>query len=276
MIFVLKISNETTAWYPGDLNRMFERIVNDPNTTNRYKITVLSRPFSETKDTTRQDEFEPVEQKSNGHDDTDTNDIDGPWVVVVDNFLNETEANRLIALGASAGYQRSTDVGSVLENGEFDEVVSLYRTSTNAWCNTDECYDDPIANEIYNRIEALTGLPYENYESFQLLQYTQGQFYGIHHDYIDEEADRSQGVRILTVFLYLNDVQEGGGTNFPKLNITVQPVLGRALIWPSVFSRQPHIMDSRTFHQALPVTGENEVKYGANVWIHQRALNDNC
>jgi hypothetical protein len=39
-----------------------------------------------------------------------------------------------------------------------------------------------------------------------------------HHDYIEHDIERPQGVRILTVFLYLNDVEEGGGTNFPLLN----------------------------------------------------------
>jgi hypothetical protein len=31
----------------------------------------------------------------------------------------------------------------------------------------------------------------------------------IHHDYIDHDLNRAQGVRILTVFLYLNNVEEG-------------------------------------------------------------------
>jgi tRNA nucleotidyltransferase (CCA-adding enzyme) len=34
-----------------------------------------------------------------------------------------------------------------------------------------------------------------------------------HHDYIAHNIDRQQGVRILTVFLYLNDVVGGGGTS---------------------------------------------------------------
>lgn len=44
-----------------------------------------------------------------------------------------------------------------------------------------------------------------------------GQFYNVHHDYIKYQLDRFEGVRILTMFLYLNDVEEGGGTNFPHL-----------------------------------------------------------
>jgi prolyl 4-hydroxylase len=70
------------------------------------------------------------------------------------------------------------------------------------------------------------------------------------------------------VYLYLNDVEEGGGTNFDKLNITVMPKRGRALIWPSVLNDEPGAKDSRTTHQALPV--EKGIKYGANAWFHIR------
>lgn len=72
----------------------------------------------------------------------------------------------------------------------------------------------------------------------------------------------------MTVFFYLNDVEEGGGTNFPGLSITVQPKRGRALIWPNVMDQNPDAMDGRTIHQVLPVI--KGVKYGANAWVHQR------
>lgn len=92
--------------------------------------------------------------------------------------------------------------------------------------------------------------------------------YEVHHDYIDLEIERQQGVRILTVYLYLNEVEAGGGTNFPELNLTVMPKRGRALFWPSVTDQNPSRTDTRTEHQALPV--EQGVKYGANFWYHLR------
>jgi len=79
---------------------------------------------------------------------------------------------------------------------------------------------------------------------------------------------RISGSRILTVFLYLNDVEEGGGTNFPRLDLTVTPKLGRVVLWPSVLDDDPHSRDDQTHHQALPVT--KGIKYGANAWFHQR------
>ncbi len=50
-----------------------------------------------------------------------------------------------------------------------------------------------------------------------------------------------------------NDVEAGGGTNFPDLDITVMPKRGRVLIWPSVLDGDPNMEDERTSHQALPV-----------------------
>tara|TARA_B110001452_G_scaffold37928_1_gene29014 strand:+ start:1211 stop:1627 length:417 start_codon:yes stop_codon:yes gene_type:complete len=95
-------------------------------------------------------------------------------------------------------------------------------------------------------------------------------FYKRHSDYIEGDQYRAQGVRIYTIFMYLNDVDEGGGTRFtdlPQGNVTFQPARGKAILWPSVKHDDPHIIDPRTHHEALPVTkGE---KFGANFWIHQ-------
>jgi prolyl 4-hydroxylase len=241
---------------------MFERIISDPNITNKYPLTILSRPSSE-------DEEEDDEENDE--------ESGGPWVILLDNFINDTEAQRLIELGATVGYKRSKDLGiKSEETGEYNSKVSERRTSMNAWCNTDECENDPITITFFDRIEQLTNIPMINSEAIQLLRYEYGQFYLPHHDYIADDYDRIQGVRMLTVYLYLNNVTQGGGTNFPELDLTVQPIQGRALIWPSVYNDRPHIKDPRTRHQALPVDGINEIKYGANIWIHQREYHSDC
>jgi prolyl 4-hydroxylase len=110
------------------------------------------------------------------------------------------------------------------------------------------------------------GIPANNSEDLQLLRYEKGQFYRTHHDYIPHQVDRQCGPRILTFFLYLSDVEAGGGTNFPNLGITVMPKRGRALLWPSVLNSNPLKKDGRFMHQALDV--EDGVKYAANAWIH--------
>jgi prolyl 4-hydroxylase len=245
--------NEKSAWYaPNDLNEMFLSILEQ----DIYSITVLSRPSL---------------IKANEDDDV-TPSEDAPWVLQIDDFLSAEEAATLIQLGADLGYVRSTETGDQDESGQQSSEVSRRRTSTNAWCDTEECNAHPVMLNLYERITNLTQVPSDHSEPLQLLRYEVGQFYKVHHDYVDIEVQRQQGVRIFTFFFYLNTMEEhgGGGTRFPLLNLTVHPVRGRALLWPNVLNHAPNLPDDRTAHQALVV--ERGVKYGANAWYHQRVL----
>ena len=241
--------SEPEALRPGDLNKMFERILYDEY-YQRYEPIAVSMPNP------------TEEQKEKGI-------IDGPWVIVFDNFLTFEECDRLIDLGAIEGYEVSTDVGRKKFDGTYASSVTSCRTSTSAWCKT-KCYDDVVAKRVSARIENITGIPEPNAEYLQLLRYEPGQYYDYHthHDYISHDIEWPAGVRTLTVFLYLNDVDAGGETEFPRLGFKVHPQKGRAVIWPSVLNENPNAKDGRTEHCALPV--EEGIKYGGNAWIHQK------
>lgn len=171
----------------------------------------------------------------------------------------------LINYGMKNGFKRSTDQGEANEMGEVTKKYSTSRTSTNAWCQG-FCAMDPLVQRITERIVNVTGVPKSHYEEFQVLQYEVGQEYKKHHDMNPSNVGRVGGVRILTFFLYLSDVEEGGGTEFPDLGITVKPKRGRAVLWPSVLDKYPEKQDVLTMHAALPV--EKGTKYAANHWIH--------
>ena len=69
--------------------------------------------------------------------------------------------------------------------------------------------------------------------------------------------------------MYFSDVEEGGETFFPRLNVSVKPQKGSALLWPSVRNRSPNSeIEDLTIHAALPV--KKGVKFAANSWIHLR------
>ena len=255
------------ALKPGDLNKMFERIVatapgNRTLTAEEreqlaseeipeYVVTILSRP-SDLPAT----EVSIVKDRSLP-----------PWVITFDNFLTPEECEKMIELGYKYEYKRSEDVGPLKFDGSHDAYKSEGRTSENAWCSTRHgCRHEEVPTRIHDRMAKVMGIPPENSEDLQILKYEVGQFYKTHHDYIPHQKDRQCGPRILTFFIYLSDVEAGGGTNFPDLDLTVMPKKGRALLWPSVLDSDPLKIDDRMRHQALPV--EKGTKFAVNGWIH--------
>jgi prolyl 4-hydroxylase len=215
---------------PGDLNRMFESII--PRFQKRYAINILSR---------------------------------SPYVVTIDDFLSGEEVRALTK--HVDGWERSTDTGQLNALGASGKKLSTGRTSSNAWC-AGQCESHPVVTNIYNKIAEITKVPRSYYETFQVLRYEIGQKYEVHHDNGQQSQtnENSSGPRILTFFLYLSDVDEGGETTFPALGLSVQPKRGRALLWPSVLNEDVLKNDGRTLHEAKPVIRGR--KFAANTWIH--------
>lgn len=250
--------NAEDVFGPGDLDKMFELASDITGPYKHFDPVVHSHPKT----------FNRRGKIKYGEDPT----YDGPWIVTFESFLDDEESDRLIELGGAKGYERSTDVGAKKADGTYDKHESTSRTSTNAWC-IDECFDDPISKRVNAKIENVTGVPDINNENLQLLNYRPGQFYRKHHDFIPHHTKRQCGPRILTFFLYLNDVEAGGATNFPMLlrkkgGLKVFPKKGKAVLWPSVLDSDPNAKDFRTEHEAMDVI--EGVKYGANAWIHLR------
>lgn len=114
-------------------------------------------------------------------------------------------------------------------------------------------------------------------EPFQILRYQPGQFYKVHHDQ-NSGLFTPQGARVYTFFMYLNDVDEGGGTRFADLGVTVPARKGSAVLWPSVMNEDPDRDEPLTNHEGLPP--RSGIKFASNVWIHnydyRTPANKNC
>ena len=54
-------------------------------------------------------------------------------------------------------------------------------------------------------------------------------------DHVDV-GDSISARRFLVFFVYLNDVDFGGETEFPDLNLTISPVCGTMLVFPSIWT----------------------------------------
>ena len=130
----LDLPDNPAIWKPGDLNNMFQGIVE-----TYPQVTILSRD---------------------------------PWIVSIDNFLTVSETDRLIQWGHHYGYERSYGIGQVIDQDthQAQGVVSADRTSQNIWCQQ-ECFEDAIVQGVFDKLQALTGIPTENAEAIQLLKY---------------------------------------------------------------------------------------------------------
>ena len=188
-------------------------------------------------------------------------------------------------MSAKEGYERSVlEEEWYLDEEEVEKEKAsedAYRTSSNSWCNGN-CYNgkfslisfcinltryihfylyltkpctfaDPVAKRVMQKIENATGIPERNSEYLQLLRYVPGNYYKEHHDYIDGQDVENPGPRMITFFLYLNDVESGGGTRFTDIygddslvHIDVQPKKGRALVWPSTLSEDLDLRGERS------------------------------
>ena len=74
------------------------------------------------------------------------------------------------------------------------------------------------------------------------------------------------GQRVLTCLFYLSDVDEGGGTCFPELNLNVKPEIGRLIIFHNTRLGSSIDRDPRLLHGGLPVlAGE---KWACSFWFH--------
>lgn len=183
-------------------------------------------------------------------------------VAVIDHFITPDECADLIDRAATQ-MQRATvslDDASAVVPG---------RSGENCWL---WYQDDAQVREIGERVARLVGIPLENAEAFQVLRYGPGSEYRAHYDAYDLGTARGRrccrrgGQRVVTALLYLNSVEEGGETAFPRLGVKVAPALGRLVVFNNVDENQgrPH---PSSLHAGMPVLqGE---KWAGNFWFHQ-------
>ncbi|XP_054712442.1 prolyl 4-hydroxylase subunit alpha-1-like isoform X2 [Uloborus diversus] len=195
-----------------------------------------------------------------------------PLVVQFHNLLTEgqTDLLRQIAEPKLARSMVQADKGS--------EVVSVSRTSQNAWVGPK---DHPLMARVYKLVESVTGLSTDvdegHAEIVQIANYGMGGHYTPHFDYllVDKEPEEIQyvhpkeldaGDRTATLMFYLSDVTRGGATVFPKAGGSVWPKQGSAVFWYNL--KKSGGPDTLTLHGACPVAIGS--KWVANFWIREK------
>lgn len=130
---------------------------------------------------------------------------------------------------------------------------------------------DVVMAYVSNTMAGLAGVPPRHSEPLAVLRYTPGQEYKPHMDYLvvsgtGEPMQSRGGQRVVTAFVYLSDVEQGGETDFPELKATIKPASGRAVKFYNLDAQgAPNPL---TLHAGCPVLqGE---KWLATFWFRQR------
>ena len=188
-----------------------------------------------------------------------------PLIAYRDDMISVQDCADFIAL-AKDRMTRSVVVGGKVSPG---------RTSTVAWIPH---AITPRFHEIAKGIASMVGLPLSHAENFQVIHYQQGAQYRAHYDAFDLQTHRGVrtlqrgGQRIATTLCYLNTVEEGGATRFPKLDLDIVPRPGRLVLFNNCAA---HTMerDDLSLHAGSPVkAGE---KWAFNLWFRQYPVSYN-
>jgi len=175
-----------------------------------------------------------------------------------DNILSQNECNMIIEMA-----KPKITKSEVLSKERFHPG----RTSSHIFLSP----NDQLLEKIDNIVYSYLGIPKENYENLQVVNYKSTEKYDAHYDACDPNEEICQddiktrgGLRYATFIFYLNDNFTGGETGFPKRNIMTKPKTGKAVLFFNLNDDNTDRRD-KSFHAGLPPnTGE---KWMCNKWI---------
>ncbi|WP_420828144.1 2OG-Fe(II) oxygenase [Cytobacillus citreus] len=185
--------------------------------------------------------------------------IDKPYILYLDNVLSYDECNQLIELS-----KNRLEPSQIIDTYSGERKLAPGRTSKGAYYKVNE---NNFISKIENRIAEITNHPIINGEGLQVLNYELGEEYKAHFDYFPSGQIQLEngGQRIATFLMYLNDVEEGGETIFPKIGLSIVPKKGTALYFH--YGNNKGQVDRLSLHSSVPVTkGE---KWVSTKWIRE-------
>lgn len=178
---------------------------------------------------------------------------------LVENFFDQAECARLMAIIDRVARPSTT----------YDADYSTgFRTSYSG----DVDPYDPFIRKIQRRIDRLLDINPTYGETIQGQRYQQGQQFKPHTDWFPADSPSWQhekvraGQRAITAMAYLNPVEAGGATDFPRLGIAIDPRPGMLLVWNN--ADQNGVPNPWTLHGGMPVA--RGVKYVITKWYRTR------
>ena len=238
--------NSQPSFQSGELNSFFERKRAGDEWTE-YEPIFVSYPNAEKKE-----------------------NKDDPYVVLLQNFLSEEEANHLQSLGSEIGWERASS-------------VSLEPHDTATCHHSDQCNKDTIYQQIMLRISSLTNSSISHLTPMEMVEYQSSKPQREKQQRLNNLPYNSEvssfwmpaGSRVLSIFCFLSDGSAekeggsgGGGIGFPYLDwLSIRPKKGMAVVWPNVRNRNLLESDPLTSVEYFPLHGEEGkgLLFGAKV-----------
>ncbi len=141
----------------------------------------------------------------------------------IEQFLSPEECAALLPIIDAHGERSTTTEGDEVRTNEL-------RTSDSA--NLGEL-GDPLVADIDERICRYMGIHWSHGEGLQAQSYEVGEEFKQHFDFNSETSKLVEdiGQRTWTFMIFLNEVEQGGETEFPRLGIQYTPRQGSAIVW---------------------------------------------
>jgi prolyl 4-hydroxylase len=185
-----------------------------------------------------------------------------------------TDRAEIFAIGSFLTAEECAHLTAMIDRVAKPSIV--YEAETNAQYRTsysgDVDRDDFFVRMIDRRICDLLGLDDAWGEPAQGQRYLPGQEFHPHYDWFDTAGsywplERGRGgQRSWTAMAYLNDVEEGGVTEFVRIGIGIAPQAGALLAWNNMLPDGTPNLD--VLHAARPVV--RGVKYVVTKWFRTR------
>ncbi|MBS0461502.1 MAG: 2OG-Fe(II) oxygenase [Proteobacteria bacterium] len=185
-----------------------------------------------------------------------------PEIATFDELLGDEECRYIIYTGA-----RYLERSQVVDPATGRQLANDLRTSQGM--SFTPTLEDLGIGLLQRRMADLYGFALGHCEPMTLLHYGVGEQYRPHRDYFMPTAPQLRqagGQRLATVCVYLNEVAQGGQTDFPERGVSVSPRRGRAVTFRNLHADgRP---DPASLHAGMPVlAGE---KWLSTCWIRAR------
>lgn len=184
-------------------------------------------------------------------------------VYTIENFLTEKECDDIIKYIDSHSSRSKVSGGKHKEKAGVSNVRTSYTSSLHR-------KNIPIIETVDKRMSRAINVPLELGEVTQGQKYNVGQEFKDHLDFFGKAAMKGHGDkwgnRTWTFMIYLNDVEEGGETDFPKLKMNFKPRKGLAVIWQNMTDDGEK--NYNTLHAGRPV--KSGTKYIITKWFRQK------